>query len=456
MASDPYWRADRLQRQHRRRVRGLGGMLSTVAVPLLTAAVLTPLVQRVFLGFLDDPEATWAGGTERVVLRLALVVVGWLSIDVYTGLVRGEQRPVLALLPVDPAPVVSVQLLDVARRRWWLLVGPAIVLSPIALAGSPDLWVAAVSVIGGAFALGLSASALVFSFAILLAEDPRFASLLDAIRGPNVRAQAAFIYAPGVVLVLVGGLMTLAAQGATAAAEGLVAGLGFVFLPYGLAVLALLPLPNLARRTWFAGTVVVGEIDARDAALADPEEALAVYLDWTVRWLPRRVGRYALNDLRHGWRTRRTLVTAAFLLGAIAAWMAWRPDPAAPYWVVAAVVPASFLVASNGLWLDRDEPEFLWRWLRSEPGDRGPRALGRLWVLVLWQLPVGLIGALGVLIFAGPGPAGAVIGASVAIAVVAAGLAMLVGPLRERSFVVYAPVAAVLAGALSAAVLEVA
>lgn len=454
MAGDPYGRADRLQRRHRREARGILGQLATLAVPLLTAVLLTPLVRRIFLAFLDDPEATWPAGAERVLLRFALVVVGWLSIDVYTGLVRGEQRPVLALLPVDPAPVVRVQLLDVARRRWWLLAGTAIVLSPLAFAGAPGLWAAAVAVTGGAFALGLTVSALVFSFAIVLAEDERWAPLLDAIRGPNVRAQAAFIYAPGVVLIAVGGLMSLATQGAIAAAEGVGFGLGFVVLPYVLAGLALLPLPGLARRTWFAGTVVVSEIDARDAALADPEEALSVYLDWTVRWLPTRVARYALNDLRHGWRTRRTLVTAAFLLGLVALATGWRADPSAPYWVVATVVPASFLVAANGLWLDRDEPEFLWRWLRADPAERGPRTLGRLWVLVLWQLPIGIIGAAGVLFFAGIGPALAVIGASLLVAFVAAGLAMMAGPRRDRAFVIYAPAAALLAGILTAAVLE--
>ncbi|MEM6926413.1 MAG: hypothetical protein AAF602_05765 [Myxococcota bacterium] len=456
MRGDPYRRADRLQRRHRRRAGGIGGRIASIGVPLLTAVILTPLVQRVFLSFLEGPEATWADGTDRVVIRLALVVVGWLSIDVYTGLVRGEQRPVLALLPVDPAPVVSVQLAHVARRRWWLLVGSAIVLSPIAIAGAPALWGAAVLVTAGAFALGLTASALVFSFAIQLAEDDRFAGLLDAIRGPNVRAQAAFIYAPGVVLIGVGGLMTLAAQGASAAAEGVFVGLGFVVLPFVLAGLALLPLPGLARRTWFAGTVVVGEIDARDAALADPEEALSVYLDWTVRWLPPAVGRYALNDLRHGWRTRRTLVSAAFLLGLVTLGTGWRGDPAAPYWVVAMAAPASFLVASIGLWLDRDEPEFLWRWLRSDPSRDLPRTLARLWVLVLWQLPIGLLGAVGVLVFAGIGPALAVIAGSVVVALVAAGLAVVAGRQRARAFLLYAPLAAVLAAAVSAAILEVA
>jgi len=453
---DPYRKADRRQRRNRVRAQGIGGRLQAIGLPLLTAVLLTPLVQRVFLRFLQEPAAVWPDGTERVVLRAALVVVGWLSLDVYAGLVRSEQRPVLSLLPVDPAPVVRLTLLDVARRRWWLLVGAAIVFSPIATSGAPALWAAAVTVVAAAFALGLTASALVFSFAIAAAEDERLAPLLDAVRGPNVRAQAAFIYAPGLVLVAVGGLMSLATQGATALAEGVTAGVGFVVLPFGLAALAALPLPALARRTWFAGTAVVGEIDARDASLADPEEALSVHLDWTVRWLPARVGRYALNDLRHGWRTRRTLVTGAFLLGLVALAAGWSSDPTAPYWVVATTIPASFLVASNGVWLEIDEPEFLWHWLRSEPGERTPRALGRLWALVGWQLPVGLMGAIGVGLFAGVAEALAVVAASGVVALIAAGLAMGSARLRGRGFVVYAPTAALLAAGLSAAVLEIA
>ncbi|MEN0068315.1 MAG: hypothetical protein AAGA48_39715, partial [Myxococcota bacterium] len=380
--------------------------------------------------------------------------VGWLSIDVYGALVRGEHRSVYALLPVDPAPVVGVQLRDVARRRWWLLAGAAIVLSPIATAGAPALWGAALAVLAGAFALGLTASALVFSFAIAAAESDRLAPLLDAIRGPNVRAQAAFIYAPGVVLIAVGGLMALSSQAAMVVATGAMGPLVWVGLPFVLAALALWPLPALARRTWFAGTAVIAEIDARDAALADPEEALSVHLDWSVRWLPRRVALYALNDLRHGWRTRRTLVSSAFLLGLVVLAVGWSDDPTAPYWVVASVIPASFLVAANGIWLDVDEPAILSTWLRSDPAEQLPRLLGRLWALVLWQWPVGFIGAIGVAIFAGFVPALGVVGVSLGIAFLAAGLAMLVGRRSDRGFVVYAPVAAVLATALSAVVLE--
>lgn len=452
--SDPYLRAWWRQLRNRARVVGWWGRLQSLAIPLLTAALLMPLFQRVFLSFLDETPGVWPAATSRVALRVALVVVGWLSIDVYGALIRSENRPVLSLLPVDPAPVVRVQLIDVVRRRWWLLAGSAIVLGPIAWRGAPELYVAALSVVGGAFALGLTASALVLQFAIQAADDDRFAPLLDAIRGANVRAQAAFIYAPGLVLVIAGGLLGLASDGAVAAAGGAWLGAGWVALLFVLAALAIVPVPGLARRTWFVGSAVVSEIDARDASLADPEEAMSVYLGWSVRWLPAAVRRYALNDLRHGWRTRRTLVSAAFFAGLGALVVGWRADPEAPVWVAMTVAWGSFVVAANGVWLDRDEPAFLWQWLRADPVHRLPRTVGRLWVLVLWQLPIGALGAVPVLWFQGLDQALGVLGISVALAFLAAGLSMLISPLRERGFVVYGPLAVLMAAGVSVAFLE--
>ncbi|MEN0068534.1 MAG: hypothetical protein AAGA48_40820, partial [Myxococcota bacterium] len=63
--SDPYLRADRRARRNRVRHGGLTGQFRAWGVPLLTAALLTPLIQRVFLPFLEGPSATWAEGTER-------------------------------------------------------------------------------------------------------------------------------------------------------------------------------------------------------------------------------------------------------------------------------------------------------------------------------------------------------------------------------------------------------
>ena len=50
--------------------------------------------------------------------------------------------------------------------------------------------------------LGLAQLEQVAALAVFVARDPRFYSSLDALRGQNPRAQAAFIYAPGMCLHL--------------------------------------------------------------------------------------------------------------------------------------------------------------------------------------------------------------------------------------------------------------
>jgi len=406
-----------------------------------------PLVRRLFLGFLDGPPAAWAESVAQIVLRAQMVVVAWIALDVFGVVVRGRDRDVLSLLPVDAARVVRTSLLSIAVARWWLVPGAAIVLSPVALAGAVDAWIAAVVALFAAYAAGLLVSAPVFLLAVFVAEDPRFAGLLDLVRGHNPRAQAAFLYAPGLVLLGVGALLVPSAGAVPFAAESPVAALS-VLLPALPGVVASWFLPDLARRAWHRASLVVAEIDARYAALADPEEARRVYLDWVVRWLPADLGRWVLADLRHGWRARRTLVTGAWLLGVLAFAVGWTSDPVGPSRVMVVAVLATFLVAANGVLLAGDEPRFLKVWL-----PRGPDgALARLVVLLAWIAPIPVLGALSCVLRASAASAGGVLTVGVAAAAAAVGLAFVCGRWRDQGIVLYAPAAAICAVALAGAV----
>jgi hypothetical protein len=414
---------------------------------LLTAAILVPLVRRLFLGFLDGPAVDWAESVAQIVLRAQIVVVGWIALDVYGTVVRGTDRDVLALLPVDAAQVVRTSLLSVLVARWWLVPGAAIVLLPVATAGDPEVWVAATVAVGGAFVAGLLVSAPVFLLAVFVAEDPRFAGLLDLVRGHNPRAQAAFLYAPGLVLLGVGALLVPSSGAVPFAAERPVAALTLL-APIVPGLFAVGFVPHLSRRAWLRASVVVSEIDARYAALADPEEARRVYLDWIVRWLPAPVGRWVLADLRHGWRARRALVTGAWLLGLVAFAVGWTSDPDGPSRVRVVVVLATFLVAANGVLLARDEPRFLQVWL-----PRGPEAIFARWaVLAAWVAPVALLGAAACALRASLADSGAVLAVGIAAAAPAVGLSFVCGTWRDRGLALYAPAAAVCAVALAGAV----
>ena len=431
------------------RIRTLGAprVLAGAFLPLAVAAALLPLLSPVFLAFLAGPVEGWAEGIGQVLFRAALLVVGWVALDLYGAVVRGEERAVLAGWPVEPSAVVAYLVVKSAAERWWLVPALAILLAPIAIAGAAGAYTASILVLLGAFGLAHTAGAAVLLGAIAAAEDPRIAPLLDLLRGNNPRAQAAFLYAPGLVLGLVGLVLSQAAFSVGAAASGDALAIAWVVAPLLLAPVGWLPVPRLARERWFDGTAVLAEIDARYAALEEPEEALRVYLDGLARFLPAKVRVYALRDLRHGWRARRTLITGAWLVGVVGLVAAWTASPDGPTRAALVAVAGCLLVGSVGAALSEDEPEFLRRVL---PDGGGARHLARAWVVVLWVQPCVWFGAVGVTVRRGLGEAAAVVGIGVAATCVAAALAVLSTVRPSHSRVIYAPTAALVGGAMAA------
>ncbi len=434
-------------RAHRRREAPFAAV-ARGAVFVAVVAVLVPLARPVFFAYLDDPDAT-GEGTEAALQRACLLIVGLLAIDLYTALVRGPERIVLETLPVDGWRVALTELLRVAVERWPLIAGLAVVFAPIAVERSALAWGASVLALGGAFALAIPGAAVVHLASIDAATSPRWAPLLDALRGHNPREQAAFIYAPGVVLAAVGAVVLAAAGGVRAVVDGDPRGWALIAVPWGLAPMVAALVPGLARRTWFAGSAVLADIDARYASIERPEEARAVYLDWTVRWLPVGVGRYALRDLRHAWRTRRGFISGAWIGGALAAFAGWSADPSAPARAAAAVVIVVFGFGAVGAVLESDEPGFLRAWLPS--GGR-EAVLGRAWAEVLWLQACVWPAVAASLVRHGLSGAGLVLGAGLVAVPLATGVALLAGRLGPRAPAVYAPVATVFAGVLAALV----
>ncbi len=446
MAGNPYIAVDRLRARNRRRVEGPVSWARGL-VPLGTALALIPVVRSSFLAFLDREPAVWAEGVETLAIRVVLAVIAWLSLEVYAEVIRGRDRGVLEILPVEPAAVVVAALRRVWWRRWWLVPATLVVCAPIAAAGAWALWGLLGVLAAGAFALGMSASAMVHLLAVEAAESPRFEGLLDLVRGNNPRAQAAFIWAPGVVLVSAGIVVIVATGGLSAVADGAAAGWALLALPFVAALVAWLPVPGLARRSWFRASGVLSEIRARYAALEDPREALRVYLEWAVRFLPTRLGRYALLDLRHGWRARRPWISATWLVGLGAGVAGWTADPAGVGRAVAVAAAGAWLCGAVGVVMEDDDPEFLRRWL---PAESGQRAIARTLVLVGWLQCCVWPGALAVAGRQGLGSGLRVLaGGEASVAAVA-----LVGVLASRASArgkqIYAPVA-VLTAATTAA-----
>lgn len=441
--SNPYLEAWRRRTTNRRRADGLLSQAGELLGPVAATVLLTPLLQPVFLEFLGGPEERWAEGAAGVALRFGLLVAAWLSLDVFTALIRAPDRAILAVLPVDPLQVVRTALWEVALRRWWMLPAVAAVLSPLALAGAPGLWALAMMVVAGAWATGMMVSAWVHLRAVDVAEDPAWAGWLDRVRGSNPREQAAFLYAPGVVILFCGTLIQFACNGLLGVAGGQPAWALAILAPFPVAAFAWTRLAGRAP-SWFTGSLVLAEIDARYSVFADPEEGRRVYLDWVVRWLPERMGLYALKDLRHGWRARRSWITGAWLLaiGAFAA--GWNGTELGPIRATDVAMASGWLCAGVGVLMGADEPGFLRAWL---PSGGPARSFARTLVLWLWVQPPAWLGAGAVLLRRGVSDALNVLLSSVAIGLFASAFAVACGALGRRGLAVYAPFAAVAAGA---------
>ncbi|MCB9678914.1 MAG: hypothetical protein H6737_27685 [Alphaproteobacteria bacterium] len=433
---DPTTRAWRRQQANRRAAEGWAPALRAAVGGLIVLALLVPLVNRVFLAWVRGPADFAPFAMEGLLLRADIVVIGWLAIDVYSALIRGGDRAVLAIWPVDPAGVVRFELVRLARARLFLIAGWAVLSAPVALA-SPALWALGVVQVACAWVLALVASAMVILLAVDVSEDERAAPLLDLVRGNNHRAQAAFLYAPGIVLVAVGAIVNGAAVGVRRLVEGDPLGALLMAIPLVVAGLAWIPVPSLARRSWFEAGTVMAEVDARYALIEEREEALRVYLDWAVRFLPADVRRYALKDLRHGWRARRTWIMGAWLVGLAALVATWTKDPIGPVRAASIAVMGCWIVASVGVLLEADEPEFLKSWL---PPGGAAKWVGRAVVLGLWQQPAVWLGAVAAVFRQGLGAGGLVLGVgevSIALAAIAS-----VGCGLRGGLPLYGPVAA--------------
>ena len=86
MKGNLYLRTYRKRLAHRHASEGVASRLARVGIGSLAALALVPLVEPVFLGFLDLPPEAWPEGIEAVVFRACVLVVGLLSLDVYSAL----------------------------------------------------------------------------------------------------------------------------------------------------------------------------------------------------------------------------------------------------------------------------------------------------------------------------------------------------------------------------------
>lgn len=421
--ANPYawaWRAE----GRRRRVSWadrLGGML-----PLVAAVVALPLWGEVLHDYQGFPEAARHEQFLGLVARLGLVMAALLGLGTYSMLVRGPERRVLELNPLNPGAWWRAKMQELLLGRLiWLLV-PMVLMAP--LWRQPALLGLAAAVLSGAWLAGLGVGALVNLAAPRAARTPWMQGTLDAIRGMNPREHAALIYAPGISLGLAGLAVVVSVQGAGAWLSGR-DGAWMLLVPHLVGLGCLLLSRRLARSIEVL-PALLGDIEAAWGQLEDAEESRRVYLEWLAERAPASLGREMLKDLRHGWRNLRAWISGAWLLGLATAVASAGEDPARGLLIGAVGV---VVVGGLGVLLAARDPAWLDHAL---PVPRGLRAAARTIVLVAWSVPVVMAGIFGgfevvfrLLILSGlVGGAGALLGLR----------------LRARGWPVYAAVALVL------------
>lgn len=337
---NPYTRVQRLVAQ--RRGEGRAALL-----PLLAALIVVPLAQPLLA------QVEGAAAVEALTTRLAWLVAGWMVLHAYDLIVRGADRPILDLHPIQPVALLEALVGRALLGRLWLPLGVALATSPLALTEGPAVWGGLVAVVLSAYVGGVGAGFAVSLGGVWAAYSPRLAGLLALLAGSAPKMQTSLIYAPGAGLFVVGAATALAASGVRAALLGWSAGWLWLGMPAALGVAGLVLARRLAPAWYVRATALLTEIDTAHAGAVSAEEARAVYLDWLARGWPE-----LLRALRQGWRARRLWVTGAWGLGGIGALGAWGEagPTTAMTWGSAAVLLYGLLpgrlAAGDPPWLD--------------------------------------------------------------------------------------------------------
>lgn len=431
MPPNPYALADRRQRRARRRVDGLGTRLAGL-LPLVGAVVALPLLRPTFYGFLDAPPSAYPEGASGAAARLGLALAAGLALASYAEVIRGPDRGVIDLHPLLPAPWIRARIASLARARVGWLAVAAVFLAP--LWPRVDAVLAGAALLAGAWFAGMGAGLGINLAAPRVAEDPRWAGVLDGIRGPNPRLQAALLYAPGVSLALSGASVLTASWGLGLFLRGDPAGLAALAAPVVVGIFGLwLAARNAAAMARLPA--LLGEIDAAWAAVESQEESHAVYLEWAVRFVPVGLRRDLLKELRHLWRGLRPWVTGSWGLAVLAALAGWTKEADAAARLTWVGGGALLIVGYAGVRLGADDPAWLDAML---PAPKRP--LARFLALVGCMQAVILAGMAALAVRQGIGPA---LGAGLRLEVVAVVLAALGAGagdrLRGKGGLVYVP-----------------
>jgi len=346
---NPYLSVHRRIRRNRRSwPKGLAVVLATVlAVPLVGPTLLWFMPAE---GVASDKAL--ASGLSAVGFRLAALVASAVLLKSYTDLVRGPDRAVLDVHPVQPGPLVAAIACRTTRETLYLPIAAMVLLLPVGLSGHWVAWAAGALLVLSGWSGALGVGFAVHLAAVWAAYSESLARFLDMVRGDNPRMQAALIYGPGVGLAVIGSAIGLASLGLEGALLGWMPGWAMLLLPPLVGVVVGSQVRRLAEAHYVRASLVLAEISAEWGGREEAEEAMRVYLEGLAVGRPE-----LLRALRHGWRGLRSFGTGAWVLGLIAGAMAWSSGPQDRLvWVGAAAV---LLVTAVAARMGENDPAWL-------------------------------------------------------------------------------------------------
>ena len=305
---NPYRKASRISRERRG--------FSWGAVFILVGVIISMFVIRPI--FLESWSGHIGEYLESLLFRFSALITAAMALHTYSAIVRSSEHGIISIHPILGKPFLWSSFENTIRETWLWWVSSSILLLPLVELGEYLAFALSISLLIGSWVGGIGAGYCINLGSIWVARSPRAHIILDMVRGQNPREQAAFIYAPGIALIVVGLTLVLGAGGLRAALVGQhIWGL-LVLLPYGIGLLGFfLALRIVEEELLRVGSILV-DIDAHWHNIEEGEDPNSVYLDWLGSRRPE-----LLRALRAGWREYRVYPILSWGVGFLGGLMIW-------------------------------------------------------------------------------------------------------------------------------------
>ena len=254
---------------------------------------------------------------EQLIFRTGAILVAITALSTYSDVVRHPERNIFGVHPI--------------RARWFLKSVCRhqiessflyVIMSLGIWSGVPVAWLGWIAIyILSSWLGGLGMGYAVHLGSVWAATSPKTAVVLDSIRGENPREQAAFIYAPGAALALIGVALIFGAGATRLAIEGRMGFVLWLIVPASLGVLGWVVALKLADRHLIRAGMILSDIDAHWGVAESAVDERGVYLDWLAKKHPHR-----LRLLRQSWRFHRWVTLGLWLSGCVVSLMLWLGD----------------------------------------------------------------------------------------------------------------------------------